>query len=126
MATPERDLQERCMEWLAYRGWLLYHTWNSMHSTRGFPDVFGINRMMILVVEFKIDRKLVTPEQHTWLERFQAMPHVVARVVRPTRHLAGGPCPQINEREFEHEFNQPWPPKLGAWTPPLWEDTHHA
>ncbi len=61
----DRYLKGRARE----RGLLLYWTWNSIHSPKGFPDLTflhpGTGRM--LFVELKSKRGRTTPEQDRWL-----------------------------------------------------------
>jgi hypothetical protein len=66
------------------RNWLCYHTHDSRHSARGFPDLVLVRPRTggLLVAELKTDGGRLTPEQSAWLDAFAAA-GVAAHVWRP-------------------------------------------
>lgn len=50
--------------------WHVYHTWNSMHSSKGFPDLALVRERLILA-ELKSEKGNVTYEQSEWLSRLE-------------------------------------------------------
>ena len=53
------------------KGWeFIYHTWSSMHSPAGFPDLIMLKEGHMLVAELKIGRDNLKPEQYFWLLEF--------------------------------------------------------
>lgn len=56
-------------ELLRYR---VYHTWNSMHSTGGFPDLVLARRPRVIFAELKRQDKGPTPDQQAWLDELRA------------------------------------------------------
>lgn len=64
-------------------GWLEYHTHDSRHSTRGFPDLILVRDGVMLAVELKIPPDLPTPEQERWLAALERVPGVTACVWYP-------------------------------------------
>ncbi|MFD9947674.1 VRR-NUC domain-containing protein [Nonomuraea sp. NPDC059023] len=55
-------------------GWLIYWTWNSKHSPKGFPDVFLLHPKSgaVVIRELKMVGKKPTVEQKRWLDGFGA------------------------------------------------------
>lgn len=55
-------------------GWMVYHTWLSAHSDKGWPDLVLCHpsKRRVLVVELKSDKGQVTEEQHDWLSALHA------------------------------------------------------
>lgn len=52
-------------------GWLQYHTYDSTHSPKGFPDLVLVHTTVprVLFAELKSETGEVTPEQEEWLRR---------------------------------------------------------
>lgn len=51
--------------------WLWYHTFNSMYSDKGFPDVTMIKDGRIIFAELKRVGGKLTPDQQRWLDALQ-------------------------------------------------------
>jgi len=81
----EKLFQGRVEQSLKVAGFQVYHTWNSMHSTKGFPDIVAIHpkRKKIVVIEVKTETGIVRPEQNDWLTWF-SLCGIDARVLRPS------------------------------------------
>ena len=70
LSLSEADLQT-CVIDLAQRlGWLVYHTHDSRHSAKGYPDIVALNGTVGLAIELKSEKGKVTPEQKQWLTAF--------------------------------------------------------
>lgn len=67
----EKDLQAGVEKLARTLGWLCYHTWNSMHSAAGFPDLVLLRNGLVYVVELKSERREPTPEQERWLDAWR-------------------------------------------------------
>lgn len=65
----ERQLQDAVIETARLLGWLVYHTHDSRHSAKGFPDLCMVRGQRLLFVELKRDGKHPTTEQRQWLDR---------------------------------------------------------
>ena len=63
----ERELQQTVMDALKLFRWRAYHTFSSIHSSAGFPDVIACRRDRAIAVELKTEAGKVTPEQLAWL-----------------------------------------------------------
>jgi len=48
--------------------WRYYHTWNSLHSASGYPDVTLVRGSRLILAELKTDKGKVTPQQQGWLD----------------------------------------------------------
>lgn len=68
----ERSFQSQVLQLAKVLGWRAYHTWNSMHSTGGFPDLVLVRRPRVVFAELKRQDKGPTPDQTAWLEELRA------------------------------------------------------
>jgi VRR-NUC domain-containing protein len=63
--------ETRYREWIetyaTSRGWLIYHTYNSRRSQKGFPDLFMVRGGRAVALEVKGARGQTTPEQDQWI-----------------------------------------------------------
>jgi hypothetical protein len=67
---------------------LAYHTWTSVHSSRGFPDWVFCGPRGVLYREFKKQRGIVTQAQQEWLDGLTRAGQDAA-VRRPSDLLSG-------------------------------------
>jgi len=66
----ERQFTQQVIQLLKLCGFdLVYHTFNSMHSVKGFPDVVDLwlSDTRLLFAELKSDNGKVTDEQVGWI-----------------------------------------------------------
>lgn len=71
-AMTERQLQNAIVKWAALRGWLVYHTYDSRRSEKGFPDLCMVRPPRLVFAELKSARGKVTEEQKHWLDNLAA------------------------------------------------------
>jgi VRR-NUC domain len=66
----ERRFQQQVLDLAHLHKWRTYHTWNSMHSTGGFPDLVLVRGQRLVFVEVKTDSKRSKPSslQTEWLD----------------------------------------------------------
>ena len=64
-------------------GWRCYHTFLSIHSPAGFPDLFLVRNGKVLAWELKSDKGKALPAQQEWLDALALVPGIEAKVVRP-------------------------------------------
>lgn len=64
-------------------GWMVYRTWNSMHSPAGFPDLCLVRNGKMKFWELKSRVGKMRSLQDDWIEALSAVPGVEAKVVRP-------------------------------------------
>lgn len=57
-------------------GWKCYHTWNSIHSPAGFPDLVLVRPPRIIFAELKLRGRKPTPAQQDWLNLLGECPQV--------------------------------------------------
>jgi len=55
-------------------GWLYYHTWRSIHSPAGFPDVVMVRPPRVIFAELKSFKGKVSDKQQEWLETLKQCP----------------------------------------------------
>jgi len=90
MELTERQLQAAVRQALEARGWRVAVTWTSIHSPRGWPDLFAVRGRQFVAVELKSARGRVTPEQQAWLAALAELPGAAyVGVVRPADWYAG-------------------------------------
>ena len=88
-AMLEDDLQAAVIDLARMLGWLVYHTHDSRHSGKGFPDLVMCHPRSgaLLFAELKSVTGRVTPEQDEWLRALAV--RGVAFLWRP-EHLRDG------------------------------------
>ena len=52
--------------------WRFYHTWKSIHSAAGYPDVTLCRGSRLIFAELKTDIGKVTKAQQDWLDALKA------------------------------------------------------
>src|SRR5690348_14045149 len=80
----EKQFMQQVMDLARYTGWTAYHTWNSQHSTAGFPDLCLVRPPRLIFAELKTERGRVRPEQVAWLELLGDCPLVEVALWRPS------------------------------------------
>ncbi len=88
-AMPEKELQALVTKAAQTLGWKTYHTWSSLHSGAGFPDIVALRDGRGIVAELKREGKEPTADQWFWLEAFTAIQGFRAFVWTPTNWLSG-------------------------------------
>lgn len=83
----ERQMQDGIVEAARRLGYLCYHTWSSIHSPAGFPDLVLCGRGRLLFVEVKGPRGRFRAGQEEWLQRLIDI-GVEAYVVTPAEYDA--------------------------------------
>ena len=71
LKITEAEFQAQVIELLQHTHWKIYHTWKSIHSVAGFPDIIAIREGELLVIELKSAKGKLTEAQKLWLEAFQ-------------------------------------------------------
>lgn len=79
--VSEKQLQQNIINLARKCGYYVYHTWNSQHSEKGFPDLTIVAEQLIFI-EVKDEFRKVTPEQRDILHRLRRA-GCVAIVARP-------------------------------------------
>lgn len=64
----EKQWQAQVEQLARLIGWMCYHTWNSMRSSAGFPDIVMVKGNEIIFVELKTNKGKLTPQQVKWLD----------------------------------------------------------
>lgn len=82
-SETEAGYMQVVIEWARWRGWLVYHTHDSRHSTAGYPDLTLVRRGRLIFAELKTDRaRRLRADQAVWLETLADAP-VEVYVWRP-------------------------------------------
>jgi hypothetical protein len=80
----EREFQEQVMQLAKLTGWACYHTWLSVRSTAGFPDLVLVRPPRVLFVELKTEGGKVTTAQRDWMLNLGACPGVEVKLWWPS------------------------------------------
>lgn len=76
MRIKERDFLQSVRGLAELFGWKCYHTWNSIHSPAGFPDLVLVRPPRVIFAELKMPRRKPTPAQQEWLNLLGECPQV--------------------------------------------------
>ena len=79
----ERDFLASVRSLAELLGWACYHTWQSIHSPAGFPDLVMVRPPRIIFAELKVGKRQPTPAQERWLNLLRECPGVEAYLWRP-------------------------------------------
>ena len=74
-AVTERQIQEMVRQTALKFGWLAYHSWTSLYSPSGYPDVVALRGERLVVAEIKGPRGKLSPEQWVWLDGWLNIPN---------------------------------------------------
>lgn len=86
----ERDLQKHVRAMLDQFGWKTAVTWTSIHSPRGWPDIFAVRGAAFVAIEVKAEKGKVSEHQEAWLDALRQLPGAAfVGVVRPSDWFAG-------------------------------------
>jgi len=64
--VTEAVWREQVVKWAYARRWLVYWTWSSLHSPRGFPDLILCRPPRLETVELKTVTGRLMPDQQIW------------------------------------------------------------
>ena len=62
----EKEFLSQVTQLARLNGWMVYHTHDSRHSAKGFPDLVLVRERLIFA-ELKSDGGKLRPEQAAWL-----------------------------------------------------------
>lgn len=79
----EKAFMAQVVELAKLRGWTVYHSWTSIHSPCGFPDLVLARPPRVIFWECKSERGRVSLDQRAWLDRLTAC-GMLAEVIRPS------------------------------------------
>jgi len=83
-AMTEAELQRQVIDLAEALGWLVYHTYNSRRSQRGFPDLCLVKGTRLMFVELKREKGKLSAYQQEWLRAIDDAKRVDWRIVRPS------------------------------------------
>ncbi len=86
----ERDLQKQVRAFAEGLGWKVAVTWNSLHSPKGWPDLFCVRGDEAVAIELKAEKGKVSEYQQAWIDALAGVPGVkFSGVIRPSDWYAG-------------------------------------
>lgn len=80
----EKQFQSQVERYARLNKWLVYHTWRSIHSAKGFPDLIMIRGGRVVVAELKTLTGKLSPYQSEWLDAWAEVPGNTVKIWRPT------------------------------------------
>lgn len=83
LRVSEKAFQGQVERYARMMGWRCFHTWNSMRSVAGFPDLICLRGGEMVVAELKSATGKTTEAQEQWLFSFRAVPGARVFVWRP-------------------------------------------
>src|SRR5689334_16563673 len=69
--VSEKEFMRSVCEAATAYGWTYYHTWNSMHSAAGFPDLVMVRNVRLIFAELKTESGTLTKQQSKWSENLR-------------------------------------------------------
>ena len=72
MSLPEKTFQDQIIALAKRMGVLVYHTYDSRRSVRGFPDLVIVGARGVLWRELKTDTGRISADQKHWIESLRA------------------------------------------------------
>ena len=79
----EKGFQSAVIQLAKLYGWRVYHTFDSRHSAKGFPDLTLVRGVRCIMAELKTDIGRVSPDQKDWLRELSEVPGIEAALWRP-------------------------------------------
>ncbi len=67
----ERELLDAVRQACRWSGLMVYHTFDSRRSERGFPDVVVVGPRGVIFRELKSSRGRLSPDQVRWLDKLR-------------------------------------------------------
>lgn len=83
-SLTEREWQRQVVDLALLTGWRTYHSWSSMHSPAGLPDLILVRPPRVIFAELKRERGRLSALQEAWLEDLRECPGVESYVLRPS------------------------------------------
>jgi hypothetical protein len=83
IAVTEREFLQQVKQLARLLGWKTYHTWQSVHSDKGWPDLALCRGDRLLLAELKRDGGKLTPAQTEWLSALAHVRVVEAHLWKP-------------------------------------------
>jgi hypothetical protein len=68
LKVSEKELMRAVVKLAELTGWRVYHTWLSIRSEPGFPDLVLVRPPRLVFAELKSEKGELTPSQQAWLE----------------------------------------------------------
>lgn len=89
LAITEKQFEAQVKDLAKIFGWLYYHTWRSIHSPAGFPDVVMVRQGRLIFAELKSEKGKLSDKQQEWIDalrdgqKFAPMPNWEVYAWRP-------------------------------------------
>ncbi len=80
MDITEKQFEAQVKDLAKLFGWRYYHTWRSIHSPAGFPDVVMVRPPRLIFSELKSEKGKPSPEQEAWLEDLREC-HILVDII---------------------------------------------
>lgn len=85
IALTEKQFEAQIKEIAKLFDWRYYHTWRSIHSPAGYPDVCMVRLSKIIYAELKSEKGKVSQKQQEWLDDLLATGKVEVYLWKPSQ-----------------------------------------
>lgn len=85
IALTEKQFEAQIKEIAKLFDWRYYHTWRSIHSPAGYPDVCMVRLSRIIYAELKSEKGKVSQKQQEWLDDLLATGKVEVYLWKPSQ-----------------------------------------
>lgn len=84
----EKQFEAQVKDLAKLLGWKYYHTWRSIHSPAGFPDVVMVRNGLVIFAELKSEKGKMSEAQEQWIDELKVVANhslgVMAFVWKPS------------------------------------------
>jgi len=83
-SIKEKDFMQQIIDAARYKGWLVYHTYDSRRSATGFPDLVMLKDKRLIFAEIKREKGKVAEFQYQWLKALKGTNRCEVNVWKPS------------------------------------------
>ena len=83
LLCSEKEFTQAVMDHARLQSWLAYHTYRSIKSEPGYPDICAVRPPRLIYAELKTETGKVSPAQAHWLDLLGKIPGVEVYMWRP-------------------------------------------
>lgn len=68
LIVTEKDFLAQVVKLTKMYGWETYHTWSSLHSAQGYPDLTLVKPPLLIFAELKSEKGKISEFQKKWIQ----------------------------------------------------------
>ena len=70
-SASEKAFSQQVVDFARLNNWMVYRTWNSVHSPSGFPDLTMVRDGRLIFAELKAERGKLSDDQAQWIQELR-------------------------------------------------------